>query len=159
MLYLYFSVMSPGTHVWPHVGPTNCRLRMHLGLVIPKTGKGARLRCADQYRWVMFAFSTYFWITNSVRNLLEWSEDIDEIHLRNHPKHLHIYPVCPSFIQGQIPVLPHWSDAENRHPKSNISPNSHHSCLIYTDWKCTCGQIHKNCIKVLFYSYFFAYFT
>jgi aspartate beta-hydroxylase len=30
-----YSVMLPGTHVWPHTGPTNCRLRMHLGLVIP----------------------------------------------------------------------------------------------------------------------------
>ncbi|KAI5635738.1 aspartyl/Asparaginyl beta-hydroxylase domain-containing protein [Phthorimaea operculella] len=27
-----FSVMAAGTHVRPHVGPTNCRLRMHLGL-------------------------------------------------------------------------------------------------------------------------------
>lgn len=27
-----FSAMEPGTHVRPHVGPTNCRLRMHLGL-------------------------------------------------------------------------------------------------------------------------------
>lgn len=27
-----FSAMQPGTHVRPHVGPTNCRLRMHLGL-------------------------------------------------------------------------------------------------------------------------------
>ncbi|CAB1349757.1 unnamed protein product [Coregonus sp. 'balchen'] len=27
-----FSVMQPGTHIWPHTGPTNCRLRMHLGL-------------------------------------------------------------------------------------------------------------------------------
>lgn len=30
-----FSVMEPGTHVWPHCGPTNCRLRAHLGLVVP----------------------------------------------------------------------------------------------------------------------------
>ncbi|PFX28190.1 Aspartyl/asparaginyl beta-hydroxylase [Stylophora pistillata] len=30
-----YSVMLPGTHVWPHTGPTNCRLRLHLGLVIP----------------------------------------------------------------------------------------------------------------------------
>uniref|UniRef100_A0A663E9X4 Aspartyl/asparaginy/proline hydroxylase domain-containing protein n=1 Tax=Aquila chrysaetos chrysaetos TaxID=223781 RepID=A0A663E9X4_AQUCH len=35
--------MHPGTHVWPHTGPTNCRLRMHLGLVIPK--EGCRIRC------------------------------------------------------------------------------------------------------------------
>ncbi|XP_022622201.1 aspartyl/asparaginyl beta-hydroxylase isoform X3 [Seriola dumerili] len=43
-----FSVMQPGTHVWPHTGPTNCRLRMHLGLVIPK--QGCRIRCTDQIR-------------------------------------------------------------------------------------------------------------
>lgn len=27
-----FSSMEAGTHVRPHVGPTNCRLRMHLAL-------------------------------------------------------------------------------------------------------------------------------
>uniref|UniRef100_A0A3P8WG01 Aspartate beta-hydroxylase n=1 Tax=Cynoglossus semilaevis TaxID=244447 RepID=A0A3P8WG01_CYNSE len=43
-----FSVMQPGTHVWPHTGPTNCRLRMHLGLVVPK--QGCRIRCTDQIR-------------------------------------------------------------------------------------------------------------
>ncbi|KAM9500698.1 aspartyl/asparaginyl beta-hydroxylase isoform 2-T2 [Clarias gariepinus] len=43
-----FSVMQPGTHVWPHTGPTNCRLRMHLGLVIPP--KGCRIRCTNQTR-------------------------------------------------------------------------------------------------------------
>lgn len=31
-----FSVMHAGTHVWPHCGPTNCRLRCHLGLIVPK---------------------------------------------------------------------------------------------------------------------------
>uniref|UniRef100_H2ZBL4 Aspartyl/asparaginy/proline hydroxylase domain-containing protein n=1 Tax=Ciona savignyi TaxID=51511 RepID=H2ZBL4_CIOSA len=44
------SIMMPGTHVWPHTGPTNCRLRMHLGLVIPQTGDGVRIRCADDIR-------------------------------------------------------------------------------------------------------------
>ncbi|XP_032036551.1 aspartyl/asparaginyl beta-hydroxylase isoform X5 [Aythya fuligula] len=43
-----YSVMHPGTHVWPHTGPTNCRLRMHLGLVIPK--EGCRIRCAQENR-------------------------------------------------------------------------------------------------------------
>ncbi|XP_054478490.1 aspartyl/asparaginyl beta-hydroxylase isoform X2 [Anoplopoma fimbria] len=43
-----FSVMQPGTHVWPHTGPTNCRLRMHLGLVIPKDG--CKIRCTNQTR-------------------------------------------------------------------------------------------------------------
>ncbi|KAM5211598.1 aspartyl/asparaginyl beta-hydroxylase isoform 19-T19 [Hipposideros larvatus] len=41
-----YSVMHPGTHVWPHTGPTNCRLRMHLGLVIPK--EGCKIRCANE---------------------------------------------------------------------------------------------------------------
>ncbi|XP_030636264.1 aspartyl/asparaginyl beta-hydroxylase [Chanos chanos] len=43
-----FSVMQPGTHVWPHTGPTNCRLRMHLGLIIPP--KGCRIRCTNETR-------------------------------------------------------------------------------------------------------------
>uniref|UniRef100_A0AAX7VLY2 Un-named hu7910 n=1 Tax=Astatotilapia calliptera TaxID=8154 RepID=A0AAX7VLY2_ASTCA len=43
-----FSVMQPGTHVWPHTGPTNCRLRMHLGLVIPK--HGCKIRCTNETR-------------------------------------------------------------------------------------------------------------
>ncbi|XP_028405114.1 aspartyl/asparaginyl beta-hydroxylase-like [Dendronephthya gigantea] len=30
-----YSVMKPDTHVWAHCGPTNCRIRGHLGLVIP----------------------------------------------------------------------------------------------------------------------------
>ncbi|MGH0166806.1 UNVERIFIED_CONTAM: hypothetical protein FKN15_002255 [Acipenser sinensis] len=43
-----YSVMQPGTHIWPHTGPTNCRLRMHLGLVIPS--EGCRIRCANDTR-------------------------------------------------------------------------------------------------------------
>ncbi|KAG8224642.1 hypothetical protein J437_LFUL003076, partial [Ladona fulva] len=39
-----FSVMMPGTHVWPHCGPTNCRLRSHLGLVVPS---GVTIRVAN----------------------------------------------------------------------------------------------------------------
>uniref|UniRef100_A0A0A9ZHD0 Aspartyl/asparaginyl beta-hydroxylase n=1 Tax=Lygus hesperus TaxID=30085 RepID=A0A0A9ZHD0_LYGHE len=45
-----FSVMDGGTHVWPHCGPTNCRLRAHLGLVVPP---GPAIRVADDTRkWV-----------------------------------------------------------------------------------------------------------
>jgi len=33
---IYISVLSPGTKVTPHVGPTNARLRIHLGLDVPK---------------------------------------------------------------------------------------------------------------------------
>ena len=33
----YFSVMSPSTHVTAHCGPTNARIRCHLGLIVPET--------------------------------------------------------------------------------------------------------------------------
>lgn len=42
-----FSLMHPGTHVWAHVGPTNCRLRLHLGLVVPPK---VRIRVANETR-------------------------------------------------------------------------------------------------------------
>uniref|UniRef100_A0A6P7G242 Aspartyl/asparaginyl beta-hydroxylase isoform X4 n=1 Tax=Diabrotica virgifera virgifera TaxID=50390 RepID=A0A6P7G242_DIAVI len=42
-----FSVMHPGTHIWPHCGPTNCRLRAHLGLKVPSN---TFLRVADDIR-------------------------------------------------------------------------------------------------------------
>lgn len=52
-----FSVMQPGTHVWPHCGPTNCRLRAHLGLQVPRK---TFLRVANRWRtwregeWLIF---------------------------------------------------------------------------------------------------------
>lgn len=42
-----FSVMHPNTHVWPHCGPTNCRIRGHLGLVVPP---GTSIRVANETR-------------------------------------------------------------------------------------------------------------
>ncbi|CAH0562591.1 unnamed protein product [Brassicogethes aeneus] len=42
-----FSVMHPGTHVWPHCGPTNCRLRAHLGLEVPSN---TYIRVAEETR-------------------------------------------------------------------------------------------------------------
>lgn len=44
-----FSAMEPGTHVRPHVGPTNCRLRMHLGL---SNTKDTFIRVDKETRWV-----------------------------------------------------------------------------------------------------------
>ncbi|XP_055533344.1 aspartyl/asparaginyl beta-hydroxylase isoform X6 [Wyeomyia smithii] len=52
-----FSVMHPGTHVWPHCGPTNCRIRAHLGLKVPS---GTHIRVAEETRswkegeWLIF---------------------------------------------------------------------------------------------------------
>ncbi|KAK2704150.1 hypothetical protein QYM36_017592 [Artemia franciscana] len=42
-----FSVMHPGTHVWAHTGPTNCRLRSHLGL---KVSEGMVIRVVNETR-------------------------------------------------------------------------------------------------------------
>lgn len=42
-----FSLMHPGTHVWAHTGPTNCRIRAHLGLLVPE---GTRIRVANETR-------------------------------------------------------------------------------------------------------------
>ncbi|XP_053690002.1 aspartyl/asparaginyl beta-hydroxylase [Sabethes cyaneus] len=52
-----FSVMHPGTHVWPHCGPTNCRIRAHLGLKVPSD---TYIRVAEETRswqdgqWLIF---------------------------------------------------------------------------------------------------------
>merc|ERR1712216_784666 len=47
----YFSIMVPGTVVRPHFGPTNCRIRYHLGIEVPPE-EGAWLQVADgMYRW------------------------------------------------------------------------------------------------------------
>lgn len=45
-----FSVVEPNTHIWPHCGPTNCRLRAHLGLVVPDGG--VSIRVAGEVRFV-----------------------------------------------------------------------------------------------------------
>jgi aspartyl/asparaginyl beta-hydroxylase (cupin superfamily) len=42
---VYFSVLHPGVHVAPHCGPTNTRIRTHLGLEIPE---GAWLRVGNE---------------------------------------------------------------------------------------------------------------
>lgn len=47
-----FSATQAQTHVWPHCGPTNCRLRAHLTLVAPEP-QLTSLRVAEQQRWVL----------------------------------------------------------------------------------------------------------
>ena len=46
----YFSLLAPRTHIKRHCGPTNARLRLHLGLVVPD---GCSIRVGDEVRtWV-----------------------------------------------------------------------------------------------------------
>lgn len=70
-----FSVMHPGTHVHAHTGPTNCRIRSHLGLVVPE---GARLRVAnvtqtwEEGKFIIFddSFDHEVWHTGSSYRLV-----------------------------------------------------------------------------------------
>ncbi|KAH8096144.1 peptide-aspartate beta-dioxygenase [Aureococcus anophagefferens] len=41
----YFSLLAPRTHIKRHCGPTNARLRLHLGLVVPD---GCSIRVGDE---------------------------------------------------------------------------------------------------------------
>jgi hypothetical protein len=43
----FFSALTPGTHIKPHCGPWNFRLRIHLGLIVPP---GCEIRVADEIR-------------------------------------------------------------------------------------------------------------
>ncbi len=53
----YFSMLEPDTHIAPHTGPTNLRLRCHLGIDVPE-GCGLRVggieRTAEEGRCVVF---------------------------------------------------------------------------------------------------------
>jgi aspartyl/asparaginyl beta-hydroxylase (cupin superfamily) len=42
-----FSALLPGGHIKPHCGPSNCRLTIHLGLIVPR---GCSLRVGDETR-------------------------------------------------------------------------------------------------------------
>lgn len=45
----YFSLLRPGSSLKAHCGPTNCRLRAHLGLVVPSTDPAVcGIRCGDE---------------------------------------------------------------------------------------------------------------
>ena len=43
----YFSVLTPGARLRPHCGPTNVRLRVHIGLSVPP---GAAMRVGNETR-------------------------------------------------------------------------------------------------------------
>ena len=45
--HAFFSTMAPSTHITPHHGPTNKKLRVHLPLIVPE-GECCRLRVGDE---------------------------------------------------------------------------------------------------------------
>lgn len=67
-----FSVIHPNTHVWPHCGPTNCRIRAHLGLKVPPK---VTIRVANETRFVFIEFF-YLYRTNLIRLYFDrtWEE-------------------------------------------------------------------------------------
>lgn len=71
----YFSVMTPGTHVKPHCGPTNTRIRCHLGLQV---SEASEIRVASDFlKWpelqcIVFddSFEHEVWIRDEERAVL-----------------------------------------------------------------------------------------
>jgi aspartyl/asparaginyl beta-hydroxylase (cupin superfamily) len=54
---VYFASLAPGTHLEPHCGPTNARLRCHLGLRVPdgcSIRVGAETRCWQEGKCIIF---------------------------------------------------------------------------------------------------------
>jgi aspartate beta-hydroxylase len=78
-----FSVLHPGTHVFSHCGPTNCRVRCHLGLKVPEK---TFIRVAEETRswkegdWLIFddSFEHEVWHNGTSPRLVLIGE-----HLRN----------------------------------------------------------------------------
>jgi aspartate beta-hydroxylase len=65
---VYFSVLTAGTHIMPHCGPTNTRLRVHLGLVVPGGGQirvGSETRSWEEGRCLLFDDSFEHEVWNS----------------------------------------------------------------------------------------------
>ncbi|MGH9958040.1 MAG: aspartyl/asparaginyl beta-hydroxylase domain-containing protein [Pyrinomonadaceae bacterium] len=64
----YFSVLTPGTHIKPHCGPTNTRLRCHLGLDVPPTCQirvGSETRSWEKGKCLIFDDSFEHEVRNS----------------------------------------------------------------------------------------------
>jgi hypothetical protein len=68
---ILFSILEPGTHLRPHCGPSNNRLTVHLGLMIPP---GCTIRVAGETRE---------WEVHSTPSLLETS-DTTSLERRKH---------------------------------------------------------------------------
>lgn len=46
----FFSLLAPGARLRPHCGPTNARLRAHLGLIVPEGDCAMRVGSAPPRR-------------------------------------------------------------------------------------------------------------
>lgn len=53
--FAFFSSIKPGTHIRPHTGSSNLRMRLHLGLIVPEEGLppadgGSYIRVGNQMK-------------------------------------------------------------------------------------------------------------
>lgn len=90
-----FSVLDAGTHIWPHCGPTNCRLRAHLTLEA-ETQK-TFLRVAEEKQawkeghWLIFddSFEHEVWHNGNFPRLVLivdiWHPGVDEYQRKHLP--------------------------------------------------------------------------
>ena len=108
-----FSVMHPGTHVWPHAGPTNTRLRAHLGLLVPR--QNVEMRVAD--RKLKWSEGKIFVIDDSFEHEV-WHKAPGEIRLVLLIDFWH--PDIPEKLRSKLPELP-MNDSQNRTAIFHIS--------------------------------------
>lgn len=90
-----FSVLQPGTHVWPHCGPTNCRLRAHLALEAEQGRTAIRVarekRFWEEGEWLVFddSFEHEVWHNGTERRLVLildiWHPDLSEYQRKHLP--------------------------------------------------------------------------
>ncbi len=50
MMTAFFSILGPDKHIPPHRGPYKGVLRYHLGVIVPDSNGGCRIRVGDEYR-------------------------------------------------------------------------------------------------------------
>ena len=92
----YFSLLRPGTHLKAHCGPTNERLRVHLGLVVPRE----REKC-----WFRVNEETRFWEEGKCL----WFDDSFEHEVWNQSEEDRLVLICDMWH-------PDLSDDEQRRP-------------------------------------------
>jgi hypothetical protein len=124
---VYFSRLAPGTHVQPHFGPHNARLRCHLGLVVPEGCSlrvGARTGGWTEGKAIVFddSYEHEVWNTGDASRLVLimdiWHPDltpaqIAAIRFGSRPFVKLAYEVAQDWRRnGTVPRL---SPAQNRH--------------------------------------------
>jgi aspartate beta-hydroxylase len=121
---IYFSAMTPGTYIHPHKGPTNIRLRCHLGLDIPDNcgiKVGEETRKWEEGKCLVFddSFSHEAWNNGTKTRFVLivdiWHPDLSDVEI-SALEGLHNYI---NFQSKQI--LRYW--AMNRIGRSEIQDN------------------------------------